>query len=102
MNFTPGDSSRSSHRISCAVPASAASEWSRSATSRTRRLLGSADRDEVGRVRRDLGRPDDALLVVVGLDDAGDVPPDADPVRTHDDRVGLAVLAEVGRAQRRR
>ena len=64
------------------------------------RLLGAADRHEVGRVGRDLGRPDDALLVVVGLDDAGDVPPDADPVRAHDDRVRLAVLAEVGRPER--
>ena len=62
------------------------------------RLRFGADRDEVGGVRRDLGRPDDALVVVVGLDDAGDVPPDADPVRAHDDRVRAAVLAEVRRA----
>ena len=79
-------------------PASSASACRRSAISSTLRLLGRADRDEVGGVRRDLGRPDDALVVVVRLDDAGHVPPDADPVRAHDDRVRLAVLAEVGRA----
>ena len=66
----------------------------------TRGSFVRADRDEVGGVRRDLLGPDDALLVVMGLDDAGDVPPDADPVRAHDDRVPLAVLAEVHRAER--
>ena len=56
-----------------------------------------ADGHEVRGVGRDLLRPDDALVVVVGLDDAGDVAPEADPVRAHDDRVALAVLAEVHR-----
>ena len=64
----------------------------------TRGSLAPADRHEVGGVGRDLGRPDDALVVVVRLDDARDVPPDADAVRAHDDGVRLAVLAEIGRA----
>ena len=64
------------------------------------RFLGRADRHEVGGVRRDLGGPDDALLVVMRLHDAGDVAPDADPVRAHDDGVRLAVLAEVRRPER--
>ena len=98
VNLTPGDSSRSSHRISCRGPASCASVCSRSAISVTRGSLAAADRHEVGGVGRDLGRPDDALVVVVRLDDAGDVPPDPDAVRAHDDGVRLAVLAEVGRA----
>jgi hypothetical protein len=64
------------------------------------RLLGRADRDEVGRVGCDLGRPDDALVVVVLLDDAGHVPPHADAVGAHDDRVLLPVLTEVRRPER--
>src|SRR3954470_15623911 len=60
-----------------------------------RRVLGGPDRDEVSGVGRDLGRPDDALVVVMRLDDAGDIPPDADAVRAHDDRVGDAVLTQV-------
>ena len=69
-------------------PASSASWWRRSAISSTRGSLVAADRDEVRGVRGDLGRPDDPLVVVVGLDDAGRAAPDADPVRAHDDRVG--------------
>ena len=65
------------------------------------RIACRADRHEMGLVGSDLGRPDDALLVVVGFDDAGHVPPQTDPVRAHDDRVGLAVLAEIGRPHRR-
>src|SRR5207237_8686110 len=64
------------------------------------RVARRADRHEVALVRGDLGRPDDALLVMVGLDDAGHVPPQTDAVRAHDDRVGLAVLAEIGRPHR--
>ena len=98
MNLTPGDSSRSSHRIS--RPASIDELVEPFGDLGHLRVLGGPDRDEVGGVRRDLGRPDDALVVVVGLDDAGHVAPDADPVRAHDDRVGDAVLAEVGGSER--
>ena len=42
-------------------------------------VLVRAEGDEVRRVRGDLGRPDDALLVVVVLDDAGDVAPEPMP-----------------------
>ena len=62
------------------------------------RLAGAADRHEMGRVRRHLGGPDDALVVVVGLDDTGEGPPQADAVRAHDDGVGLPILAEERRA----
>ena len=100
VNFTPGDSSRSSHRISWRGPAAAARSWRRSAISTTR---GS------------LAPPIDTRWAAYGATSAGqtiplsswwastmhaDVPADADPVRAHDDRVALAVLAEVGRPER--
>ena len=66
------------------------------------RVLVGADGDEVRPVRGHLGRPGDALLVVMGLHDAGDVAPEPDAVRAHDDRVPLAVLAQVLGTQRRR
>src|SRR3990172_1556348 len=55
--------------------------------------------DQVRGVRRYGCRPDDPLVVVVRLHDAGEVAPHADPIGAHDDRVFLAVLAQVGRAQ---
>ena len=93
MNLTPGDSSRSSHRISW--PASDGERVEALGDLDDLRVLVGAQRHEVRGVRRDLGRPDDALLVVVFLDDAGDVPPDADAVRAHDDGPRDAVLGEV-------
>ena len=61
------------------------------------RLARRADLDDVSGVGSDLGRPGDPLLVVVRLDDAGNVAPHADSVRAHDDRVFRAVLAEIRR-----
>ena len=93
VNLTPGDSSRSSQRISLRVAGGGREVVQPFCDLVDPRLLRAADRHEMGGVGRDLGRPDDALVVVVGLDDAGDVPPDADAVRAHDDGMGLAVLA---------
>ena len=59
------------------------------------RVSRGPDGDQVRGVGRDLRRPCDALFVVVRLDDAGHVAPDADPVAAHHDWVSLAVLAEV-------
>ena len=57
-----------------------------------RLVLAGGDDVDVG--GRELARPDEAGLVVVALDDAGDGARDADAVGAHDDRDELAVLVE--------
>src|SRR5579862_689673 len=63
-------------------------------------LLGARQRDDVRVVGCDLGRPGDALLVVVLLDDRGDHATRPDSVATHDQQLLRSVLVEKRRPER--
>src|SRR5439155_766133 len=54
----------------------------------------SAPGKDVGVVRCDLGRPHDALVFVMGLDDGLDRPPDADSVASADEWLARAIVGQ--------